>query len=161
MPNSEGDRLPDTEVIRATPDGPEATTMQALTAGRRVVVFALPGAFTPTCDSAHLPSFIRTAEQFRAKGIDDLICLSVNDAHVMRVWGDVTGATEAGITMIADPQAAFTKAMGKTFSNPVAGLHDRSSRYAMLVEDGIVTKMHVEEIGVCAVSTGEAMLEVV
>ena len=154
-----GDKLPEANVIRATADGPVQTTISELTAGRKVVIFAVPGAFTPTCDSAHLPSFVRTADEFLAKGVDELLCVSVNDAHVMRVWGQQSGAQDAGIAMIADPAADFTKAMGMAFTAQPVGMIDRSSRYAMVVEDGTITKMHVEEIGVCAVSTGEAMLE--
>ena len=154
-----GDKLPDAQVIRATANGPKQTSISELTAGRKTVIFAVPGAFTPTCDSAHMPSFVRTAHDFSLKGVDEIMCLSVNDAHVMRVWGEHSGALNAGIGMIADPVAEFTKAMGMAFTALPVGMIDRSARYAMVVEDGTITKMHVEEIGVCAVSTGEAMLE--
>jgi peroxiredoxin len=156
-----GQRLPEATFLRIGSDGPETVTLSERLKGRKVILFAVPGAFTPTCDSAHLPSFIRTADAFRAKGVDEIICVSVNDAHVMRYWGKVSGATEAGITLLADPDASFTKALGLLFSNPAVGMLDRSRRYAMIVEDGVVTHFNLEQPGVCEVSTGEAMLEAV
>ncbi len=155
-----GTRLPEATfpVIRDT--GPDVVHLSEKLKGRRVVIFAVPGAFTPTCDSAHVPSFIRTATALREKGVDEIICLSVNDAHVMRYWGRTTGASEAGITMLADPDAAFTRAVGMAFSAPATGLLNRSRRYAILVEDGVVTRLHVEvKAGTCELSGGEAMLE--
>jgi peroxiredoxin len=156
-----GQRLPEATLLRIGADGPETVALSERLKGRKVILFAVPGAFTPTCDSAHLPSFIRTAEAFRARGVDEIICVSVNDAHVMRHWGRVSGATEAGITLLADPDASFAKALGLVFSNPAVGMFDRSRRYAMIVEDGVVTLFNLEQPGVCEVSTGEAMLEVV
>lgn len=155
---AEGDRLPEATLRRIGPDGPEAVPLSSVTAGRRIVLFAVPGAFTPTCDSAHLPSFIRTADDIRSKGIDDIVCVSVNDAHVMRYWGEISGAAKAGITLLADSDASFTEALDLLYDNPAAGMFRRSRRYAMVVEDGTVTAFHLEEPGVCAVSTGEAIL---
>ena len=154
-----GDRLPEAEFPVMGTDGPERVALSDLTRGRKVVLFALPGAFTPTCDSAHLPSIVRTAGTFAERGIDEILCVSVNDAHVMRYWGEQSGATAAGIRMLADADAAFSKAMGLTFSRAEVGFFDRSQRYALVAEDGVVTKLHIEEPGVCAVSTGEAMLD--
>jgi glutaredoxin/glutathione-dependent peroxiredoxin len=102
-----------------------------------VVIFAVPGAFTPTCHSAHVPSFIRTKAGFDAKGVDEIICVSVNDPFVMKSWGEATGATAAGITMLSDATSTLTKALGLDFSAPPVGLIDRSKRYAMQVVDGI------------------------
>jgi peroxiredoxin len=153
-----GMKLPEAQFIRMGANGPEQVSLGDKTAGRKVVIFAVPGAFTPTCDSAHLPSFIRTAEAFRAKGVDEIICISVNDAHVMRYWGEMSGATKAGITLLADPDTAYTRALGLDYSAPAAGMLNRSRRYAMVVEDGVVTVLHLEQPGVCEVSTGEAML---
>lgn len=154
-----GDRLPEANLIRVGPDGPETVRLGDRLAGRPVVIFALPGAFTPTCDSAHLPSFIRTQAQFEAKGVEEIICLSVNDAHVMRLWGETSGATAAGITMLADADAAFTRAVGMNYSNPAVGFHDRSKRYVMLVEDGVVKILNVEASpGECVISAGESLL---
>jgi peroxiredoxin len=107
-----------------------------------------------------VPSFIRTKDGFAGKGVDEIICISVNDPFVMQAWGEQTGATEAGITMLGDADASFTKAMGMDFSAPPVGLIDRSKRYAMIVEDGIVKAMGVEDNpGVCDASAGEALLE--
>ncbi len=154
-----GTTLPDATLLTFGADGPEALRLRDRLKGRRVVIFAVPGAFTPTCDSAHLPSFIRTAAAFRDKGVDEIMCLSVNDVHVMRYWGEVAGAHDAGITMLADPAAEFTRAVGMEFSAPATGMLDRSRRYAMLVEDGVVTVLHVEEKrGLCEISGGEALL---
>lgn len=160
MAISVGDALPSANLVKMGENGPEAVDLAALTKGRKVVVFAVPGAFTPTCHSAHVPSFIRTKDAFAAKGVDEIICVSVNDPFVMQNWGDVTGAAEAGITMLGDAESAFTKAMGMDFDAPPAGLIARSKRYAMLVEDGVVKVLQAEESpGVCEVSGGEALLE--
>ena len=160
MTISQGDALPDASFIEIGADGPSAVSLAEKTAGRKVVLFAVPGAFTPTCHSAHVPSFIRTKDQFAAKGVDEIICVSVNDPFVMKAWGESTGATEAGISMLADADASFTKAVGMEFSAPPAGLTDRSKRYAMLVEDGKVTLLQAEESpGTCEISGGEALLE--
>jgi glutaredoxin/glutathione-dependent peroxiredoxin len=155
---AEGDTLPDAALLRIGPKGPETVALRERLKGRRVILFAVPGAYTPTCDSAHMPSFVRTADQLRARGVDEIICVSVNDAHVMRYWGQSTGAAEAGITLLADADAAFTTALGLAFSNAAAGMFNRSRRYAMLVEDGVVARLPLEQPGVCEVSTGEAML---
>jgi peroxiredoxin len=156
---AEGDTLPEATLLRIGANGPEQVSLHGLLKGRRVILFAVPGAYTPTCDSAHMPSFVRTADRFRDKGIDEIICVSVNDAHVMRYWGQSTGATAAGILLLADPEATFTSALGLVFSAPATGMLNRSRRYAMRVEDGVVTSFHLEKPGVCEVSTGEAMLE--
>lgn len=153
-----GDRLPDATLLEKTDDGPAQVELGELLKGRKVVLFGLPGAFTPTCSSAHLPSFMRTADDFRAKGVDEIVCLSVNDIHVMRLWGEQSGAIDKGIRMLADGDGALARAMGLAWSNPDVGFHDRFRRFAMLVEDGVVTAFHLDEMGVCAITTGEAML---
>ena len=154
-----GDTLPEATLVKLGASGPEAVSLADHAKGKKVVIFAVPGAFTPTCHSAHVPSFIRTKDQFAAKGVDEIICVSVNDPFVMKAWGEATRATEAGITMLGDAQSAFTKAIGMDFDAPPAGLIARSKRYAMVVEDGKVTKLHVEESpGVCEISGGEALL---
>lgn len=155
---AEGDTLPEATLLRIGANGPEQVSLHDLLKGRRVILFAVPGAFTPTCDSAHMPSFVRTAEAFREKGIDAIVCVSVNDAHVMRYWGQTTGAAEAGILLLADPQGAFAAALGLAYDSPAAGMFNRSRRYAMRVEDGVVASFQLEKPGVCEVSTGEAML---
>lgn len=153
-----GDRVPDAILLRKGDDGPETVDLGALLAGRTVILFGVPGAFTPTCSSAHLPSFVRTAEALRERGVDEVVCVSVNDIHVLRLWGDGAGAADAGIIMLADGDGSLARAMGLAWSNPDVGFHDRFRRFAMLVENGIVTAFHLDEMGVCAVTTGEAML---
>ena len=154
-----GDTLPDATLTRIGENGPEQVALASLLAGRKVAIFAVPGAYTPTCHSAHVPSFIRTRDGFAAKGVDEIVCISVNDPFVMKAWGEATGATAAGITMLSDAESAFTKAIGMDFTAPPAGLIARSKRYAMLVEDGVVTHFHPEASpGTCEISGGEALL---
>lgn len=155
-----GDTLPEATLVKMGADGPEAVSLAQHAKGKKIVVFAVPGAFTPTCHAAHVPSFIRTKDQFAEKGVGEIICVSVNDPFVMKAWGEATGATEAGITMLGDAESAFTKAIGMEFDAPPAGLIARSKRYAMIVDNGTVTTLHVEESpGVCDVSGGEALLK--
>ena len=130
---------------------PQATLLQ---------LFGLPGAYTGTCSTAHVPSFIRTKGDFDAKGVDEIICVSVNDPFVMQAWGEATGATEAGLTFLGDADGSFTKAIGMDFDAPPAGLHGRSKRYAMLVEDGVVKVLNEEASpGTCEISSGETLLD--
>ena len=161
MPISVGDKLPDATLVTMAESGPATVSLQAKLKGRKVVLFALPGAFTGTCSTAHMPSFVRTADALRAKGVDEIICISVNDPFVLRAWGDTTGAARAGITLLGDADGAFTKALGMQFSAPQIGLIDRSSRYAVLVQDGVVVAANIDKPGECNISTGEAMLEAV
>ncbi|MBW3241479.1 peroxiredoxin [Epibacterium sp. DP7N7-1] len=157
---SVGDKLPAATLTRIGENGPEQVSISDLAQGRKLAIFAVPGAFTPTCHSAHVPSFIRTKDQFAAKGVDEIICVSGNDPFVMKAWGETTGAAEAGISMLADAECAFTDAIGMRFDAPPAGLIGRSKRYAMIVEDGEVKILHLEESpGTCEVSAGEALLD--
>ena len=157
---SVGDPLPDAQLTRMGAEGPEQVAISSLTQGRTVVIFAVPGAFTPTCHSAHVPSFIRTKDALAAKGVDEIICVSANDPFVMQAWGEATGATAAGITMLGDSESAFTEALGMRFDAPPAGLIGRSKRYAMLVEDGTVKVLNLEESpGQCETSAGEGLLD--
>ena len=159
MTISVGDKLPDAAVLVKTTDKVEAVSMADKLKGRKVVIFGLPGAFTSTCTAAHLPSFIRTKPKFDAKGVDEIICLSVNDPHVMKAWAASTGADVAGITMIADTASAFTKAIGLEYSAPAAGFIDRSKRYALYAEDGVVKVLNFgTETGACEISGGETLL---
>ena len=159
MTISTGARLPDATLVKIGDKGPEGVALSERLKGRKVALFAVPGAFTPTCHSAHVPSFIRTKDDFAAKGVDEIICVSVNDPFVMKAWGEATGATAAGITMLSDAASEFTKAIGMAFDAPPAGLIARSRRYAMLVEEGGVTVLHAEEApGTCEISGGEALL---
>lgn len=160
MPISPGDTLPDATLTRLGDKGPEPVSIGDLTKGRKVVIFAVPGAFTPTCHSAHVPSFMRTKDKFAEKGVDEIVCVSVNDPFVMKAWGEATGAAAAGITMLSDAGSEFTKAIGMDFDAPPAGLIARSKRYAMLVEDGKVSVLNLEESpGACEISAGEGLLE--
>jgi len=154
-----GDSLPTANLLKMGEKGPEGVDIAAHVKGRKVVIFAVPGAYTGVCTTAHVPSFIRTKDALAAKGVDEVICVAVNDPFVMKAWGDSTGASGAGITMLGDAESAFTKAMGMEFTAPPAGLITRSARYAMLVDDGVIKVLHREESpGVCEISGGEAMV---
>ena len=156
---SVGNRLPSSSLVRMTDSGLEQTTIDQLTVGRKVILFGLPGAFTPTCSTSHVPSFIRTHEALLAKGVDEIVCISVNDVHVLYEWSNVTGAKIAGISMWADPSSEFTIAIGMNFDAPIVGLMGRSSRYSMLVDDGVVQIFNKEtSTSACDLSTGETML---
>jgi len=160
MTISVGDKLPAASLGRLGSDGPEQVDLNAMVAGKKVVIFAVPGAYTPTCSAAHMPSFVKNADKLRAKGVDEIICVSVNDVFVMKSWGDDMGATDVGIHSLADGDSSFTKAIGMDFSAPPVGLIDRSKRYAMIVQDGTVTALNAEEApGVCNVSGGENILD--
>ncbi|MFZ1468641.1 MAG: peroxiredoxin [Paracoccaceae bacterium] len=159
MTISVGARLPAATLYRMGANGPEGVALADKLNGRKVVIFGLPGAYTGTCSTAHVPSFIRTKAGFDAKGVDEIICLSVNDPFVMKAWGEETGAAAAGITMLGDADASFTKAIGMAFSVPAIGLIDRSQRYALLAEDGVVKVLNLEEsAGTCEISAGETLL---
>ncbi|MBC7145413.1 MAG: peroxiredoxin [Thioclava marina] len=154
-----GDTLPGATFLVMGPEGPQPVSLGDKMKGRKVVIFAVPGAYTGVCTTAHVPSFIRTKEAFAAKGVDEIICIAVNDPFVMKAWGEATGAEATGITMLADAEAAFTQAIEMDFTAPPAGLINRSRRYAMLVEDGVVKVLHVEESpGTCEASAGEGLL---
>ena len=139
MTITQGSALPDVTLIQMGANGPDPVLLSEKTKGRKIVIFAVVGAFTATCHSAHVPSFIRTKDQFNAKGVEEIICVSVNDPFIMKAWGEATGATEAGITMLSDAESKFTTAIGMDFTASSAGLIARSKRYAMIVENGVVT----------------------
>lgn len=155
-----GDTVPDATLRFLGPDGPAETSISALTSGKTAVIFGLPGAFTGTCTSAHLPSFMATEADLRAKGVEEIVCVSVNDIFVMSEWGKSTGADGTGLKLLADPEAAFTKALGLDFTAPPVGLIDRSKRYSMLLKDGKVAVLNVEDNpGVCELSAGQTLLD--
>lgn len=155
-----GDTLPDATLLLAGEEGPEQVSLADKLRDRKVVVFGLPGAFTGTCTSAHLPSFMITYDDFKAKGVDEIICVSVNDPFVMKAWGASTGAADVGITLLADAASEFTTAIGMQFTAPAVGFTDRSKRYSMLVENGVVKILNQEESpGTCEISAGETLLE--
>lgn len=154
-----GDKVPGASLLQIGENGPEAVALAERLAGRRVVIFGLPGAYTGTCTAAHVPSFIRTRAALGEAGVDEVICIAVNDPHVMHAWGESTGATAAGITMLADPAAEYTKAVGLAFTAPAAGFYDRTVRHALYAEDGVVKVLHLEEArGVCEATGGESVL---
>ena len=153
-----GSKLPEATLLHKGPEGPTTVDLGTRLVGRKVVIFGVPAAFSPTCQTAHVPSFVRVMAGLRAKGVDEVICLSVNDVHVMAAWSESTGAGAAGITMLADADGAFTKAIGMAFDAPVVGFYGRSKRYALAAEDGVVTVWHPEPERGCSVSGGEAML---
>lgn len=154
-----GDKLPQGAVLRMGENGPEQVDLADLATGR-VVIFGLPGAYTGTCTTAHMPSFIRTADAFRDKGVARIVCLTVNDPFVAGAWEKETGADQAGIEVLGDADGSVTKAMGLNFDAPPAGLIGRCKRCAMLVKDGVVEVIQIEDNpGVCTVSGGEALLE--
>lgn len=160
MTISKGATLPDATLLQMGSAGPEGVNLGDKLMGRKVVIFGLPGAYTGTCSTAHVPSFMRTREGFAAKGVDEVICLSVNDPFVMDAWGKATGATEAGITMLGDASGEFTKAIGMDFDAPPAGLIGRSKRYSMLVDNGVVMMLNEEgSPGECEISAGETLLD--
>jgi glutaredoxin/glutathione-dependent peroxiredoxin len=154
-----GDTLPAATFKEKTADGPVEITTDALFKGKKVVVFAVPGAFTPTCTLNHLPGYLENRDALLAKGVDDIAVVSVNDWHVMGAWAQSTGGM-GKIHFLADWDASFSKAMGLDMDLSAGGLGVRSKRYAMLVEDGVVKSLDIEENpGQATVSSAEAMLE--
>ena len=151
-----GDRLPDVPLTIATADGPQPTTSGDYFAGKRVALFAVPGAYTPTCSAKHLPSFVEKAGDLKSKGIDEIACTSVNDAFVMGHWNEAQGSKD--ITMLADGNGEFAEAMGLTFDGSGFGMGKRGQRYSMIVDDGVVTELNVEAPGDFKVSSAEHML---
>jgi peroxiredoxin len=152
-----GDRLPNVTVTLATADGPKPVSTEELFKGKKVALFALPGAFTPTCSAKHLPGFKQAAADIKGKGVDMIACLSVNDAFVMRAWGE-DQAVGDDIVMIADGGATFTDAVGLSFDASRFGMGKRSQRYSMIVDDGVVNELNIEEGGEFRVSSAEYML---
>ena len=152
-----GERLPDVPLTIATADGPQPTTSADYFAGKKVALFAVPGAYTPTCSARHLPSFVEKAEDLKAKGIDEIACTSVNDAFVMGAWNQAQGS--ADITMIADGNGQFAQAVGLEMDASKFGMGQRSQRYSMVVNDGVVEQLNVEAPGEYKASSAEHMLE--
>jgi peroxiredoxin len=152
-----GDKVPEVTLYEMTDEGPAARSSDDIFSGKKVVLFALPGAFTPTCSAKHVPGFVRLADEIKAKGVDSIACLSVNDAFVMGAWGKDQGAGDK-VAMLADGSADFTKAAGLELDLTSRGFGLRSQRYAMVVDDGVVTKLSVEAGGAFEVSSAESIL---
>ncbi len=153
-----GEHLPDATLVTMGEDGPEQVRLSDRLRGRKVAVFGLPGAFTGPCSTIHLPSFVRTADEFRKKGVDEIICIAVNDPFVLSAWGETSGAADAGITMMGDPDATLTRELNMEFTAPQIGLYNRSNRYALVVEDGRIVVAKVDKPGTCEISVGEELL---
>jgi peroxiredoxin len=155
-----GDKIPSMKLMKATAEGPKETSTDDIFGGKKVVLFAVPGAFTPTCSAKHLPGFVQHAAEFKAKGVDTVACIAVNDAFVMGAWGKEQG-TEGKVEMLADGAAAFAKAIGLELDLNGRGMGWRSQRYALVAQDGVVTHLGVEAPGGFDVSKAEAILEAV
>ena len=152
-----GDTIPDAMLTKVTDAGPEAVSTADFFGGRTVALFSVPGAFTPTCSAKHLPGFVGNADAIKAHGVDEIACLSVNDAFVMGAWGKSADAGTA-VTMLADGSAAFTTALGLTMDATKFGMGIRGQRFSMLVTDSKVTQLNVEEPGAFAVSSAEHLM---
>ncbi len=152
-----GDKLPDVPLAIATSEGPKPTTSGEYFGGKRVALFAVPGAFTPTCSARHLPSFVEKAGELKAKGIDEIACISVNDPFVMQAWNDRDGSED--ITMLADGNGQFAEATGLEMDGSKFGMGKRSQRYSMIVDDGVVEQLNVEAPGEYRASSAEYMLD--
>ncbi|SEM45159.1 Peroxiredoxin [Sphingomonas gellani] len=157
MTISVGERLPNATLVTMTDGGPEQVQADSFFAGKTVALFALPGAYTPTCSARHLPGFVEKADALKAKGVDEIACTAVNDAFVLSAWGKANGAD--GVTMLADGNGEFARALGLDFDASKFGMGQRSQRYAMVVEDGVVKQLHVEEPGAFKVSSADYLLD--
>lgn len=152
-----GDSIPAATLTKMTDEGPRPVSTEELFGGRTVALFSVPGAFTPTCSAKHLPGFIEHADDIRARGIDEIVCISVNDAFVMGAWGREQ-KTAGKVRMMADGSAAFAQATGLTLDLTAKGMGVRSQRYSMLVRDGVVKALNVEGPGKFEVSDAATML---
>ena len=153
-----GERIPNVTIAHMTSEGPAELTTDEIFAGKKVVLFALPGAYTPTCSQAHLPGYVVHHDAIKAKGVDTIACLSVNDAFVMAAWGEEKNASN-NILMLADGSTAFTAAVGLELDLTARHMGVRSQRYALVVEDGVVTHLNVEEGADFKVSDAETILK--
>jgi len=152
-----GDRIPSVTLMRMGENGPEAVSSDDLFKGKTVMLFGVPGAFTPTCSARHLPGFIQHADAMKAKGVDAIVCTSVNDVFVMGAWGKDQGAGDK-VMLVADGDANFTKAAGLELDLTGKGLGLRNQRFAMIVKDGVVTQLHIDGPGKFELTSAEHML---
>ncbi len=157
MPIQVGDKIPDVTVMTMTAEGPKPVKTGELFAGKKVALFSVPGAFTPTCSAKHLPGFVEKASDIRGKGVDEIVCIAVNDAFVMGAWGKSANA-DGKVTMIGDGNGDLTKALGLEMDGSGFGLGMRGQRFSMIVDDGKVTHLNVEAPGAFEVSSAEYML---
>ena len=156
MTISKGDRIPDVTLVKATESGPEKVQSGEYFKGKKVERFSVPGAFTPTCSAKHLPGFVDKASELKAKGVDEIVATAVNDAFVLGAWNKASGSSD--ITMLADGNGEFAKALGLTMDGSGFGMGTRAQRYSMIVDDGVVTELNVEAPGDFKVSSAEHML---
>lgn len=153
-----GDRMPAGRLIRMGDRGPEPIAMEDLFDGNKVLLFAVPGAFTPTCSARHLPGYIRHAQAIKEKGVDTIACMAVNDVHVMTAWAEAAGAGD-DILMLADGNGTYATALGLDTDSSAFGMGKRSRRFSMLVDDGIVTLLNVDPPGEFGATSAETLLE--
>jgi len=151
-----GDRIPSMTLVKATSEGPQPVQTDEFFAGRKVALFSVPGAFTPTCSARHLPSFVEKAGELKAKGVDEIACTAVNDAFVLSAWQKANEADD--VTMLADGNGEFAQALGLTMDGSKFGMGTRGQRWSAVVEDGVVSQLNVEEPGGYGVSGAEHML---
>ena len=157
MTISKGDRIPDVTLVKATDAGPAKVQSGEYFAGKKVALFSVPGAFTPTCSAKHLPGFVDKAAELKAKGVDEIVATAVNDAFVLGAWNKANGSDD--ITMLADGNGDFAEALGLTMDGSGFGMGKRGQRYSMIVDDGVVTELNVEAPGDFNVSSADYMLE--
>lgn len=157
MPIKAGDTMPSGTLTLVTDEGPQKISAEEFFKGKKVVLFSVPGAFTPTCDAKHLPGFVQQADQIRAKGVDTIACIAVNDPFVMKAWGK-SQSCDGKVQMIADGNAEYTKALGLEMDASGFGMGIRGQRFALIVENGIVKNVNVEEKGEFKVSSAESVL---
>ena len=152
-----GEKVPSATLKYLSPEGPKDITTDELFRGKKVALFAVPGAFTPTCSARHLPGFVEKADELKAKGVDEVTCIAVNDAFVLQAWAASAGA-EGKVTMLADGNGEYAEALGLTMDGSRFGLGKRGSRWSAIVDDGVVTELNVEEPGAFSVSSAEFLL---
>lgn len=156
MTISKGDRLPEATLVKATADGPQKVQTSEYFKGKKVALFSVPGAFTPTCSAKHLPGYVEKAAELKARGVDEIAATAVNDAFVMGAWNKASGSDD--VTMLADGNGEFVEALGLTLDGSGFGLGKRGQRFSMIVDDGVVTELNVEAPGDFKVSSAEHML---
>ncbi len=154
---SKGDKIPEVKLVKATANGPEQVSSSDYFAGKKIALFSVPGAFTPTCSAKHLPGYVDSAAELKAKGVDEIACTAVNDAFVMGAWNDRDGSSE--VTMLADGNGDFAKAVGLEMDGSGFGMGQRGQRFSMIINDGVVEELNVEAPGDFKVSAAEYMLE--
>ena len=152
-----GDKLPEATLVEMTAEGPAPKTTTDMFGGRKVALFSVPGAFTPTCSAKHLPGYVEQADSFKSSGFDEIVCIAVNDAFVMGAWGKSQNA-DGKVSMLADGNGDFSKALGLEMDGKAYGMGMRGQRFSMIVEDGVVTTLNIEGPGEFHVSSADHML---